>query len=191
MNFYALAFSVAAMFSSASALITFIAPSSGSFWYANVPNYLQINSDNSAETSATVRFSSCKQCFAMSVPVNTSMPVVIPRHIRDANFLNIYAVSNSFNTATSFVYVANNLPCAPCNAPCGRRSRCGRLYAEDGQEQADAACFAELKYVDADSEEAKEMAAEQEQAARDLAEDVAAVDAQLIAGQQQQEVASI
>jgi hypothetical protein len=196
MNFYALAFSVAALFSSASALISFVTPSSGAVWYAAVPNYMQIDSDNSLETSATVRFSSCRQCFSMSVPVNASIPVIIPRYIRDSNYLTIYAISNSLNTATNAVFVANNLPCAPCATPCDRRSRgrCGRLYAEDGSEQADATCYAELKFVDDDSEEAKQMNQEQEQAARDLAEDVAAVDAQLAqeqAQEQSQEQASI
>lgn len=177
MNFCAIAFSItAALVSSASALITFTAPSTGSVWYANVPNYFQISSDNSAETSATVRFASCKQCFALSVPVNTSMPVVIPRHIRGSNFLNLYAVSNSGNTATSFVYVANNLPCNPCAPPCARRGRCGRLYAEEGSEQAEegASCLAELSYIDINSPEAEALRAEQDQAMLDLAEDIAA-----------------
>ncbi len=187
MNFYALTFSVVAMFSSASALISFLTPTAGSMWYANVPNYMQINADNSLETTATVRFSSCNQCFALDVFTNSSQPVVIPRRIREASMLNIYAVSNLLNTTTSFVYVANNLPCAPCVTPCARRSRCGRFYAEDGAEQVDAACFAELKFVDDNSEQAKQMSADQQQAALDLNEDLAAFNAQQ---QQQQQSAS-
>ena len=84
------------------------------------------------------------------------------------------------NTATSFVYVANSLPCGPCGpvAPgCGRASRCGRVYAQEDSQQADAACHSELLFIEPSSEQAQALQAEQEQAARDLADDLLAAEA--------------
>lgn len=179
MNFITVSAALAAFVASVSALIT-ITPTAGTFWYTNTPNYFQISSTDAAETYATVRFTGSCDCTQLTVTTNTSVPFVFPRQLRATNYLNIYAVSNLSNTAYSFVNVVNSLACGPCASPCaspcaGRVSRrgCG-YYAEQAQAEQNQACQAELKFVAADSEEARAAQAQQELAQQHLSEDLIA-----------------
>lgn len=182
MNFFTAAVSVAAMISSAAAAISFTSPNYG-FWYTNAPNFMTITSTDASELYATVRFTSCNECFSLSVTTNTTVPVTLPRRFRSNNYLNLFAISNLYNTASTAVNVIDTLCVTagnPCQKPCGRKSRdsrrsrgCG-YYAEDSQAQQEQS---ELVYIEHDSEEAKALQAQQEQAAADLAEDLLAINA--------------
>lgn len=180
MNFFTAAVSVAALISSAAAAISFTSPNYG-FWYTNVPNFMTITSTDPSELYATVRFTSCDECFSLSVTTNTTVPVILPRRFRSTNYLNLYAISNLYNAASTSVNVIDSLCVTagnPCAKPCDRKSRSSRrgcgYYAEDSQAQKEQA---ELVYVEHDSEEAKAFQAQQEQAIADLAEDILAIQA--------------
>ena len=179
MNLLAAAISIAALISTVAAEISFALPQAG-FWYTKTPNFLNILSTNSEEKFATVRFSGRSDCFSLSVMTNTTVPVVLPRHIRRNNYVNLYAISNFYNTAWTTVNVIDTL-CVTAgrscydNLPCERRLGCGS-YAENTANAQQDACQAELSYVDYNSEEAKSMRSEQEKAAADLAQDILAIE---------------
>ena len=179
MNLIAAAISIAALISTVAADITFSLPYGGTFWYTKTPNYMNVMSNNAEERFATVRFSGCNQCFSLSVQTNTTVPVVLPRHIRRNNYLDLYAISNFYNTAWTSVNVIDTL-CVTAGQscydklPCERRG-CG-YYAENNANAQQEACQAELAYVAYDSAEAKAMRAEQEQAVADLAQDIQAME---------------
>lgn len=180
MNLIAIAVSAAALISSVAANISFALPTSGAIWYTRTPNYMSVISNNAAEQYATVRFSACRECFALTVATNTTVPIILPRHFRSNNYLNLFAVSNSMNTASTLVSVIDSLcivPGNPCKKPCKweRRRGCG-YYAQESANAENDASQAELVYVAHDSEEAKAMKAQQEQAAADLAEDILAIE---------------
>ncbi len=179
MNLLAAALSFAALISSISATITFQQPISGIFWYTNAPNFLQIVSTNAEERFATIRFSSCRECFSLSVLTNTTVPIVLPRRIRRDNMLNMYAISNQRNTAYAMVNVIDTLCVTAGNScydklPCDRRRGCGP-YAENAAEAQQEVNQAELVYIAYESDEAKALQAAQEQAAADLAADILAL----------------
>lgn len=191
MNFIATAIAVSAFISSAAANIVFTSPVAGSIWYTNTPNYLTITSDNVDEVSATVRFTSNCECFTLSVLTNSTVPVVLPRHLRSNNYLNIYAVSNLYGTATTIVNVINSLcvnaastcitpytdacatPCAPIRRGCG-------YYASELSQAHQETCHTELVHIAHDSEEAKALQALQDKAADELAEDILALESSIV-----------
>ena len=179
MNLISIAISAAALISTVAAKISFSLPTSGSIWYTRTPNYMSIVSDNSAEQYATVRLSACRECFSLTVATNSTVPVVLPRHFRSNNYLNLYAISNSMNTASTMVSVIDTLCVVagnPCKKPCKwERRGCG-YYAQDSANAENDATQAELSYVAHDSSEAKAMQAQQEQAVADLAEDIISVE---------------
>lgn len=180
MNFVAIAVSAAALISSVAATISFTLPTPGSFWYTKTPNYMNILSDDPAEQYATVRFSSCRQCFSLTVATNTAVPIVLPRHLRSNNYLNLYAISNTFSTASTIVNVIDTLCVTagnPCKKPCNweRRGGCG-FYAQDSANAEQEVSQAELAYIAHDSDEAKALQAQQEQAVADLADDILAIE---------------
>jgi hypothetical protein len=172
MNFFAVALAVAGFFSSAKALITISQPIAGSTWYTNVPNSLTIVSDNTAETYASVRISGCRDCFVVPMYTNTTVPVHIPRHLRENRGLYLYAVSNSGNYASSNVILANPFCNSPCASACGRR--CG--YYSEGAEESEvptepSELDTALTAVDPSSEEAQSALLAQEQAAEEVRAD--------------------
>lgn len=183
MNLIAIAISAAALISSVTANINFVLPTTGSLWFTRTVNYMNIVSDNAAEQYATVRLSSCRECFSLTVSTNATVPVVIPRHFRSINYINLYAISNSGNTANTMVSVIDTLcvvPGNPCKKPCKKpckweRRGCG-YYGQDSVEAQQDASQAELVYISHDSDEAKAMQAEQEQAVADLDEDIKAIE---------------
>lgn len=180
MNLITAAISAAALIGAVVAEISFSLPYAGTFWYTQTPNYLNVLSTNSEERFATIRFSGCNECFALSVTTNTTVPVVIPRNIRRNTHLNLYAISNFQNTAWSSVNVIDTLCVTAGNScydklPCeGKRRRGCGYYAENdvNSQQSASASQSELAYVEYDSEEAKVMQSEQAQAAADLAQDI-------------------
>ena len=180
MNLISAALSIAALVSSVSAAIVFVQPISGSYWYTKTPNYINLQSNNPEEKFATIRFSSCNQCFSLPVTTNTTIPIVLPRFIRRNNILNLYAISDQYNTAYTTVNVIDTL-CATAGdscydkPACGRRGGCG-LYAEssaEAQQEANKA-ESELVYIAYESAEAKTLLSAQEQAVADLAADLLA-----------------
>lgn len=192
MNLFATAIAVSVMISSAAANIVFTSPVAGSIWYTNTPNFLTIVSDNPDEISATVRFNSNRECFTLSVLTNSTVPVVLPRELRSNNYLNIYAISNLYGTATTIVNVINPLCAAAVNAcvnpytnscikPCASvRRGCG-YYASEINEAHQETCHSELVHIDHESVEAKALQALQEKAADELAEDILAFETITIA----------
>lgn len=179
MNLIAIAVSAAALISSVAANISFSLPTAGSLWYTRTANYMNVQSDNSAEQYATVRLSACRECFSLTVATNVTVPVVLPRYFRSNNYLNLYAISNSGNTASTMVSVIDTLcvvPGNPCKKPCKwERRGCG-YYAQDSANAEHDASQAELVYIAYGSDEAKALQAQQEQAAADLAEDIKAIE---------------
>lgn len=182
MNLFAAALSIAALISSVAATITFQQPISGTFWYTKTPNFVQLISNNDQEKFATIRFSSCRECFSLTVATNTTVPIVLPRTIRRNNMLNLYAISNMRNTAYAMVNVIDTL-CVTAGAscydklPCDRRRGCG-YYAENSADSQQEANQAELVYIAYESAEAKALQAAQDQAAADLAADILAIESE-------------
>lgn len=189
MNLIAAAISAAVLIGTVAADISFSLPYGGSYWYTKTPNYLNVLSTNVEENFATVRFSGDNQCFSLAIQTNSTVPVVLPRHIRRNTYLNLYAISNFRNTAWTAVNVIDTL-CVTAGRscydklPCERRTGCG-YYAENSANLQQAACQSELAYVENGSAEAKAMQAEQEQAAADLAQDLKEMESSAPQAQQQ------
>ena len=189
MNLFTAAISIAALISAVAAEISFSLPLGGSFWYTKTPNYIKVMSNNAEERFATVRFSGCNQCFSLAVTTNTTVPVVIPRHLRRSNYLNLYAISNFSNTAWTTVNVIDTL-CVTAGRscydklPCDRKFGCG-FYSENSADSQQEVCQSRLAYVQYDSAEAKAMQAQQEQASADLAQDIQAMESSVSQAQVQ------
>lgn len=174
MNLIAVVLSVASFVSTISALITFEQPISGTYWYNNAPGFVNLVSDNAEEKFATIRFSSCRECFSLTVMTNSTVPIVLPRRMRRIDMLNMFAISNFRNTAYAMVNVIDTMCItAGDKIPCERRRGCGPCSenASDASQEAQA----ELAYISYESDEAKALQAAQDQAAADLAADLLAM----------------
>lgn len=194
MNIIATAIAVSAFISSAAATISFASPLPGSIWYTGTPNYLSIVSDNPDEISATVRFTNNRECFSLSVLTSSTVPVVLPRQFRSCNYLNIYAVSNLYGTASTIVNVLDSLCVTPgntsvspyidsCAKPCAYvRRGCG-YYASESSHAHHETSHSELVHIHHDSEEAKALQAIQDKATEDLAEDILAIQSSSVASE--------
>jgi len=168
MNYLSLAMVMASLMSSAQGLITFSQPTYGSIWYTNFPNNLSLVSDNASEAFANVRISGCRDCFEIPVYTNQTIPVYVPRNLRESSGLNIYAVSNLENTATSGVILVN--PFATSN--CCRRSCRERCCPCSEEGSASGAADAPLEAVDPSSTAGLLALASQEAASIEMFEDI-------------------